>query len=148
MSEELKSTDGKVWSFFGRFDIPDLNNQGEIYLTRWRLLQTPWFSIFLHRINLPDSDRYPHDHPWDFWSLILQGGYVEHVVTGGVTRRFHWRRWSWHKMPTDWFHKIQLLDRRPTWSLVLTGRRKRVWGFLTLDGWVPFHELLREDGAT
>jgi hypothetical protein len=33
--------------------------------------------IFLHVIHRNDDDRDPHDHPWDFTSVILKGGYVD-----------------------------------------------------------------------
>ena len=30
-----------------------------------------WYRFFLHHIVRSDDDRDPHDHPWDFTSLIL-----------------------------------------------------------------------------
>lgn len=59
------------------------------YLRRWFL--TPWSSddhrlkdrrlpnVYLHQILRSDDDRALHDHPWDNISIILWGGYVEHV---------------------------------------------------------------------
>jgi hypothetical protein len=60
------------WSLFSRFDIADVGRPG-IYLTRWRLLQTPWFGIYVHCIRRPDGDRHLHDHPWSFLSLVDTG---------------------------------------------------------------------------
>ena len=51
------------------------------YLDRLRVVQTPLFSIYLHRIHTPDVDEFPHDHPWWFASLVLSGAYVECVYS-------------------------------------------------------------------
>lgn len=59
----------KKW-FFGREDLGG-------YMKRL-LLKTPWFTLRFHRILRSDEGRDFHDHPWEFSSLILSGGYVEH----------------------------------------------------------------------
>lgn len=51
-------------------------DDGKPYLNRYRILSTPWFKVRLHHILLSDYDCV-HDHPWDFVSLILKGGYWE-----------------------------------------------------------------------
>jgi len=56
------------WAFMQGFQVAQ---NGRPYLDRLRVLQTPWFSVLLHRIHEPDLDRDPHDHPWPFVSLIL-----------------------------------------------------------------------------
>jgi hypothetical protein len=122
------------------------------YLDRLRLVQTPLFGVFLHRIHLPDLDHDPHDHPWAFWSLILSGGYVEQVWAGKNpgwrhdvhSLRFHRRRGSLHKMPVNRAHKITEVEGE-LWTLVITGRRCRNWGFWTMDGPVPWRDYLGDD---
>ena len=47
------------------------------YMRRWALI-TPWGALRLHHILRGDNDRHFHDHPMDFISLILRGGYIEH----------------------------------------------------------------------
>ena len=50
---------------------------GEPYLTRYRLVITPWVRVYLHRFHAPDGACL-HDHPWAWWaSLVLWGGYTE-----------------------------------------------------------------------
>jgi hypothetical protein len=65
------------WSFARRQLIYDVVEPERVYLKRWRF-DTPFVSIFLHSIKLPDRDPYPHTHPFS-WSrsLIVKGSYVE-----------------------------------------------------------------------
>lgn len=52
---------------------------GHVHFRRYRLLSTPWFSIYIHHILKSDEDKDPHDHPFNFSSLILSGAYQEMV---------------------------------------------------------------------
>ena len=72
-----KRPDGLRWAFLHRVDIPDMQDPNATYLTRWRLVECPWFGVYLHAIRIDDSDRHLHNHPWAFCSLVLRGGYVE-----------------------------------------------------------------------
>ena len=138
----------KRWAFFSRFDIRD-GQTGELYLRRWRIVQTPWFAIYLHKIATPDKDRDLHDHPWPFLSLVLRGGYDELLRTRAYwphtppTQRGVRRGWLSiaFRRATD-AHRIVSLHRTPTWTLVLTGRRRRSWGFYTERGFIDWREYL------
>ena len=130
------------WAFMETFRVPHFDLD-EDSLVRLRVIQTPWFGIYVHRIGTPDSRPTLHDHPWNFVSIVLRGGYDEAVppVSGGdfyaVTR--HVRRVN-RKRAED-FHWIDRLDRTPTWTLMLVGRRRRTWGYLDRDGtWTAFNE--------
>lgn len=134
------------WAIFERFDIRD--EHGDLYLRRWRLLQTPWFAVYVHKIARPDKDRHLHDHPWTFASLILRGGYDELLRAGDGTVRKVRRGWlSWGLRRAEQMHRIARLHRPVTWTLVLTGRRRRDWGFRTDSGWVQWERYLGLDGA-
>lgn len=63
--------------FFSRRVIA--NFAGDPYLIRYTIFSCPWFGIFVHCILRSDDDRDLHDHPWNFWSLILRGTYREYV---------------------------------------------------------------------
>lgn len=110
---------------------------GTPYLRRWRLLERPWGGVYLHRFLAPD-DACLHDHPWSYLSIILWGGYVEQTpVAEGATLDL-WRRAgsiAWH--PADWTHRIAVILPR-TWTLIVRGRRGRIWGFHGRRGWVPW----------
>lgn len=130
------------WAFMQRMTIPCEN--GLTYLVRLRLVQTPWFAIYLHDLLEPDSDRDPHDHPWDFISIVLRGGYTERFYdaegTVGYRGRYQsWKRWSAHRMRTRDAHMIVEVEPR-TKTLILTGPRSRTWGFWTDGGFVPWME--------
>jgi len=140
----LASRRSPNWAFMERFEIPDYDHPERNYLTRWRIIQTPWFGWYLHRMDGPDSRSTLHDHPWNFLSIILKGGYTEVVpdTHGG----FLWEVRHTHrrtigilnaKFARD-LHYIEFLHRTPTWTMVFTGRRTRVWGYLDEDGWTAF----------
>lgn len=80
--------DPRIWSVMSRFDVANFDTDDETYLVRWRIIQTPWFGIFLHRMGTPDSRPTLHDHPWGFLSLVLRGGYVERRLDP-MTREVH-----------------------------------------------------------
>lgn len=126
-----KPRNGKsAFAVMEKFEIPNFDT-GDNYLTRWRLIETPWFGIYLHRIDTPDSRPTLHDHPWRFAAIVLRGGYIErrlnlHDLT--VDECHEVRRLN--VMGAGAFHAITRLLRVPTWTLVFVGRRYRKWGYL------------------
>ena len=130
----------------GQVDITKLVDGEEmLYLRRWYLFRCKWFSIRLHHIVLPDVDHWPHDHPWPFVAIVLRGGYDE--VWDGPG---HWKprkikrvvRINAHRA-TD-VHRIVRFHRGDAgaWTLFLTGRERREWGFTMPGGWMAWHEAL------
>lgn len=146
----VKGEAGARWAFMRRFTI---YKNDAIYLDRLRIVQTPWFGVYLHRIEQPDLDRDPHDHPWTFGSLVLRGGYVEryhpfpHVARDLRVSVRTWARWTWHTMGTAAAHRILTVQPK-TVTLVLVGRRVREWGFHTEGGFVPWRPYLAEQAAS
>lgn len=122
------------WAIWKRFTI---YKEDEIYLDRLRLVQTPLFGIYLHKIYKPDEDRAVHDHPWGFGSLVLRGGYTEWFVERPdlrlVFKTQTWKRWSFHRMSTGSAHQIKTVLPK-TVTLVIVGRKKRDWGFWPATG--------------
>jgi hypothetical protein len=131
-SGTLTDISGRRWALFQRCEIEDLEDPTKIYICRWRLVQTPQFGVYLHRIDMDDGSRPLHDHPWSFLSIILRGGYTEELDD----RIRDWRTGSIHFMRAVGRHSIRKLLRTPTWTLVLVGARQRDWGFWTSQGWV------------
>lgn len=130
--------EGSQWRFLERFEVPNLDDPDETYLTRYRLMQTPWFAIYVHRFDGPDSRPTLHDHPWPFLSLVLRGGYQE--VTSYTLPLGH-AVTRWNRKRTSDLHYILRLHRTPTWTLMVVGRRQRTWGYLDRDGtWTPYNE--------
>lgn len=116
---------------FTKKTICDLD--GDPYLTRYCIFQCKWFSIKLHKIHKPDWDRYLHDHPWWFMSIILRGWYNEQTNSG--TKKVGW--FNFKKPKT--MHRIADVSKN-LWTLVITGPKIREWGFNTEEGWKPWYE--------
>lgn len=126
----LASRRSPRWAFMERFVVPDYDSDGD-YLVRLRIIQTPLFGIYLHRFDGPDPRPTLHDHPWNFTSIVLRGGYVERrldPITMEVNET-HRVRWT-NRIKTHDAHAIMRLLRVPTWTLMLVGRRVRTWGYL------------------
>lgn len=112
------------------------------YLLRWYVIpRNPWFNIYLHKFLRDDDDRALHDHPWWFVSLMVWGMYVEVTDEGRTVRSAPepWR-WFWGDRPlvfraSTWRHRVELIKAGtnrtpiPCWTLIITGRRTRLWGF-------------------
>jgi hypothetical protein len=134
------------WQFMSVFEIPDALEPEKVYLKRWRLIQTPLFAIYLHKINMPDRDQDLHNHPWSFRTFIVRGGYSELFQRDATSRarKRTWKQFSWHRMGISAFHSIYNLYRVPTWTVVFTGRRQQIWGFLEEDKVTPFYQYQSE----
>lgn len=136
---ERSTAAGYRWALFSWFEVPDSDHRDRVYLRRLRVIQTPWFGMYVHWIFLPDRDRALHDHPWPFVSWVIRGGYTERVRTKTSEASRTWSRWSAHRMRSRDAHSIDLIE-PGTVTLVLVGRRCREWGFWTSRGWVPWRQ--------
>ena len=118
------------WSAY-RSDIHD-------YMHRW-IFSTPWGMLRLHHILRSDDDRDLHDHPADFASLILAGGYQE-VVHGKLAVNVY-GPFSVVRRKAEDLHRIMLNKyfdhikdcEVSAWTLVWMHPRRREWGFLKED---------------
>lgn len=113
-------------------------------LTRYFLIQTRWFALYLHHLHASDEDRALHDHPWSFVTFLLSSGYWEWTPseTFGCESP-HWRRrFSVLYRPAEWQHRLSL--KQPTWSLILRFKRRRDWGFITSNGWLDWRAYGKE----
>lgn len=144
------------WAFMEKFVVPDYSHPetDDDYLTRIRLIQTPLFGIYLHKMETADPRPVLHSHPWPFLAVVLRGGYDEmrrdsHTVStkmtthkGGVVGgdmfpylyAYPHRVRHLNVMPFDALHWIDKLHRVPTWTLVFVGRRTRIWQYMDRDG--------------
>lgn len=48
-----------------------------VYLVRYIVIKSRFFCFYIHRFMRSDSSD-PHDHPWNFVTYIVEGGYDEH----------------------------------------------------------------------
>lgn len=101
------------------------------YLKRW-YFETPWWSIRLHHWLAGDDPRYLHDHPWNFWTIVLWGKIYETTRFGPNTSRTLLDGFQWFN--ARYFHTVSVV--KPTWTLMITGPKTRYWGFLVDDKWM------------
>lgn len=114
------------------------SKSGILHFRRWRILETRWFNIYLHKFYKSDKDPFRHDHPWGFMNFILWGGYLEESLAGT-----NWRvapHISIHS--AEYSHRIAALDLldKCAISLVVTTPRYREWGYHTDKGWMTNKE--------
>ena len=129
-----------------------IGGQENPYMLRWFIIpRNRWLNIYLHKFLRDDDDRAMHDHPWWFISLMLWGEYYEKTPSewnalGQVELRrapsIRFRR-ATHR------HMIALKRRDdgtiiPCWTIVLTGRKKREWGFWCPQGFVPWVDFVSQ----
>ncbi|MGU3650626.1 hypothetical protein [Mycolicibacterium sp. A43C] len=125
------------------------------YLRRWYVIpRNPVLNVYVHQFLRSDDDRALHDHPWWFVSVILKGAYVEVSEQPEQKRKTTYRcapeyrdspgldhmiklpRRMFAFRPATFRHRVALFnesewsDREvPCWTLIVTGRRVRTWGF-------------------
>ena len=121
------------------------------YMHRWHLLfrdkvdnfskgrRVP-FNAYLHKIVLSDEPVF-HDHPWDYFTIILKGGYWEHTPEGKFWRGPGHMRFR----KAEDLHWLELAKDKhgnniPCWSLFYMGKKKKDWGFMVDGNWIQ-HEL-------
>lgn len=111
------------------------------YLTRWYLLRTVPVAIWLHQFHASDEDRAKHDHPFSFLTIILWRGYIEHTDSGAS------RKWPGQVLyrPAEWKHRVELVDNKTCWTLVVRFKRHRDWGFWEPTGWVKWNVWLKNN---
>ena len=133
-----------VFNYFGRYRIINDRIDHEPYLERYYLFlkerENFPFNVFIHRFLKSDPDDL-HDHPWEFRTIILAGGYWEHREKG-----IYWRGpGSYIYAPINTFHRVELDKNIPyCWTLFIPGKRVKDWGFDTEKGWVQHEQYLME----
>lgn len=90
----------------------------------------------LNWIDHPDPQPDLHDHPVNFVSFILWGGYIERARYNEV-RAFSMGDVN-RKRFTDPHRIISVLSN--TLTLVFYGPRKQTWGYYKPTGWVSWRD--------
>jgi hypothetical protein len=140
-------------------------NETVVYLRRHYLIKTKWFNIFIHEFFRSDDDPDPHDHPFDFLTFVLKGGYtdesfdfypsfeIDKIVyresNGDQLRPYHMEVQGVRSEPhyevvkpgqvvfrrAEHIHRV-LLTNGKAWTIVVTGGNRRPWGFIKKGTWV------------
>lgn len=126
----------------------------EPYLFRWHVIpKNRFLNIYLHKFLHDDMDRALHDHPWASCSIILKGGYLEHLPGDVVKKRYpgmvifraaeQAHRVVLHKDPVGGIYGSPPYTRpRKAWTLFITGPWRRNWGFHCPKGWVKWQDFV------
>ena len=101
------------------------------------------FNVYLHKILLSDEPIL-HDHPWNYATLILKGGYWQHTPEGK-----HWcGPGHFRYCKASDLHRLELskIDNKeiPCWSLFFMGVKKQEWGFIKNGKWIHNETYLKE----
>jgi hypothetical protein len=120
------------------------SKKGVLHFKRWRILKTPWFSIYIHGIYMHDLDPHSHNHPWKIWTMILKGGYLEKIESGGSDNFRIRNPGHMSYTTTESFHKIKRMIKTPTYTLAIVGKRtNELWGY-KVDGDFIDHKKYRK----
>jgi len=154
----------KICKSLGLYHLILDRENNEPYLHRYYLLNTRWldpifpklsYRLVLHNCVKSDIDGL-HDHPWDWKSMILEGGYWETLpivnndsMTEDIKPQKVRRIWrgpgnGWRSCKSTDYHRLELPhEGAECWSLFLMGPRKKDWGFQDRNGnWVRWDEYI------
>lgn len=146
-----------------------IGQKADPYLLRWWVIpRNRWFNVYLHQMLRDDDDRALHDHPWWNCSLIIRGGYYEHMPSS------HWREHYQGLATRGIYYQAQnevAVRRRPgqvifrrataphrltlprsepasvSWSLFITGPVLRTWGFWCKRRWVKWTDFVEKSDS-
>ncbi len=144
---------GKPHFIIGGLDNP--------YMYRWYLVpRNRLFNLYLHKFLRDDDDRALHDHPWWFYSIMIRGGYNEVVpaaigeyCTPDGNTVIERTAPSIAFRPATHRHRV-VLHRdssgamKPAWTLILTGRVVRLWGFWCPSGFISWKDFTDASGGS
>lgn len=120
---------------------------GDNYLLRWYVIpRNSHLNIYLHKFLHDDEDRALHDHPWWFISIMIKGAYREVLGRNKIVDRCAPSvafRHAEHR------HRVVLFrdrndKKKPCWTIVITGRVVRNWGFHCPQGFVRWQDFTLE----
>lgn len=122
-----------------------------VYLVRYIVFKSRFGCIYIHRFMRTDADD-PHDHPWNFWTYVISGGYTEKFFdkskpvhqnnkylsywTATENKRLpgslaYRKCTDIHVVKTDKERHMGELEGAP-YTLCFMGPRRRDWGFWPL----------------
>jgi hypothetical protein len=113
----------------------------ETYLLRYQVVKSRYFNFYIHRVLRSDYDV-PHDHPWDFFTYMVDGEYsecryekkndgselictIEERPKGAYAFR---KAADVHKLVVKKNRSVVEKEEAPL-TLFITGPHKRTWGF-------------------
>lgn len=130
--------DSKMEELGRKMIIPDREGRNP-YLIRYYMLYIDRddnggfpFNIFIHKFIIGD-DADKHDHPWNFFTLILSGGYYEeyeeNIEGEKVTLTKYRAPGFFQYVNSTHTHRVTLPENKGCWTLFIPLKKNREWGF-------------------
>lgn len=106
------------------------SKEGAVHFRRWAFFETKFLSIYYHEIFKADEDPHLHNHPWNIFTLILSGAYIEELEN---KKHVYRGKWTIANRARARFHKIkELLSNKVTTLAICYGKRGE-WGYRLSD---------------
>jgi hypothetical protein len=102
-------------------------------MERLALIDCRAFGVYLHRFPVPGARIPGHDHPWDFATLVLSGGYVEQSCTCGVRGETR-ARGTVGLRRAESAHAV-VVGPAGALTLCVRGPQRRAWSWRRLGAW-------------
>lgn len=128
-----------------------IGNEECPYMRRWVFNVGPG-SIRVHHWTASDDPRATHDHPWWFLTCVVRGGYTDISQADGWLDTDDGSRHEDHLHPGSVRFRRALhahtvrVDPGGCWTIMLTGRHVRDWGFYIDGTWKRMRRFFREHG--
>ena len=123
--------------------IRNKRHKEHTYITRWPIIKTPWFQVWIHKISA-DKVQFWHDHPYDAWSILLKGSYVEQLEFYIQGKTFHfeqeYKRFSINKMNGNNFHRV--IPDCDCYTLFINKPWRKEWHFKVKGKLIDWREWL------
>lgn len=76
---------GKVVMIMDRAE--DGSTKPDLYLKRYMLFFSRFGCIYIHRFFRSDDETH-HDHPWNFFTWVIEGGYQEETIQSDIYGKY------------------------------------------------------------
>jgi len=144
----------KLMDKLGRYRVIPDRRTGKDYMYRYYLVfkdrKNFPFNVTLHKIIRSD-DPIMHDHPWNYCTIILKGGYWEHTPIFNSEGRYVKDQVVWRgsgsiiTRKASEYHWLELDPKvGPVTTLFIMGKQKKDWGFL-VESKTGKHRWIRHD---
>lgn len=92
------------------------------FLNRFTILKINTFHIRIHRILSEDKSDLYHNHPFNYISIILKGGYTERIYKNGEIYDVKHKIGSIIRRKHNVFHKILSIEGKTTTFFITWGK--------------------------